>query len=127
MLIETQVLDILKACYDLANPYGKPANIVELGCIDNMELLPDSQAPGAGIPGVPQKFELNLTIAPSSQEEDARAQLNAQILNGLAGLENLSRTHLTFAEGWTAQRVTPEGRRRLKLDPAPFAILNNRR
>ena len=127
--LRLQILDILKACYDLSNPYKQPANLVELGCIDSLHLTPDDNAPGAGIPGVPQRFQLALTVLPTSQDEDARAQLSAQILNALAGLEQLSRTHLTLpAEAiWTPARITPGGRRRLKLDPAPFAILNNKR
>ncbi len=128
MLNEAQILDILKACYDLGNPYGKPANLVELGCVEALKLTLDLDAPGAGIAGVPPRFQLALTIVPSSSDDDARAQLSAQILNALAGLEQLSRTHLTLATepAWTPARITPEGRRRLKLDPAPFAILNNR-
>ncbi len=126
---ETDILELLRACYDLGNPYGKPANLVELGCVESLALTPDLDAPGAGIAGVPPRFQLALTVLPTTADEDTRAQLRAQILNALAGLEQLSRTHLMLAAEpvWTPARITPEGRRRLKLDPAPFAILNNRR
>ena len=129
MPLEATILDLLRACYDLSNPYKQPANLIELGCLESLLLTPDPEAPGAGIPGVPQRFQLTLTVLPTTQDEDARAQLSAQILNALAGLEQLSRTHLTLATepAWTPARITPEGRRRLKLDPAPFAILNNKR
>ena len=127
MLLEAAILDLLRACYDPGNPFGKPANLVELGCVDSFSLTPDADAPGAGIAGVPQRFQLALTVLPTAPDDDARAQMRAQILNALAGLEQLSRMELTFADGWSEARVTPEGRRRLRLDPAPFAILNNRR
>ena len=127
--LQSQITDILKACYDLGNPYGKPANLLELGCLESLALSPDPDAPGTGIAGVPPRFHLALTLLSTTADEDARAQLRAQVLNALAGLEQLSRTHLTLATqpAWTPARITPEGRRRLKLDPAPFAILNNRR
>ena len=129
MLTEAAILEVLRGCYDLGNPYGKPANLVELGCVDSLLLTPDHDAPGAGIPGVPPKFQLALTVLPTTADQDARAQLSAQILNALAGLEQLSRTRLVLAQEptWTQARITREGRRRLKLDPAPLAILNNRR
>ena len=125
--LEAQILETLKACYDPGNPFAQPANIVELGSIEALTLTLDKEAPGAGIPGVPPRFRLALTMLPTSENEDARAQLQAQVLNGLAGLEQLSHTDLRYEEGWTEARVTPQGRKRLKLDPAPFAILNNRR
>jgi metal-sulfur cluster biosynthetic enzyme len=127
MLTEATILDLLKACYDLGNPFGKPANLVELGCVNELVLTPDRDAPGAGITGVPPRFQLRLTIAPTTADEDARAQLRAQVVNALAGVEQLSRTTLVLAEGWTPARITAEGRQRLKPDAAPFAILNNRR
>lgn len=124
MLTPADITEALRACFDLANPFGKPVNIVDLGCIEHIILVPDPEAPGAGIAGVPQRQRLRLTLLPASQDEDARAQLAAQIENRLAGLEGLSQTSICLLETpWTPSRLTPEARR--SLMPA-FPILNNR-
>lgn len=124
MLTEADITDALRACYDLANPFGKPVNIVDLGCIEHIALTPDLDAPGTGIPGVPARQRLDLTLLLTSPDEDVRALLTAQIQNRLAGLERLSRTTIKLLDGpWTPARLTPEARRRLM---PPFLILNNR-
>jgi len=125
MLSEADILDALRACYTRANPYARPIDIVDLGLIESISLSPDPDAPGTGIPGVPQKIRLTLTLIPPSPDEDAQAQLHAQIANRLAGLPNLSHTQIRFIETpiWTAARIAPEARRVLQLD---FPILNNR-
>ena len=127
MLTEHEILEALRGCYDSGNPFGKPINLVDLGSVESLTLTPDPDAPGAGIPGVPPRLQLALTLLPTSADEDARAQLAAQVSNALAGLEQLSRTTLTFADTWTPTRIRPATRVRLKLDPPHFAILNNRR
>lgn len=124
-MLEQAILEALTACHDPGNPYGKPANLVELGCLEALTLTLDREAPGAGIPGVPDRYHLALTLLPTTADEDAAAQLRAQVLNALAGLEQLSHTDLQLASGWTEARLTPAAAARLK--PAPFAILNNRR
>ena len=55
MLSEQDIREALRACYDTHNPYGQPVNIVDLGLVEVIELSPDLDAPGAGIPGVPQR------------------------------------------------------------------------
>jgi metal-sulfur cluster biosynthetic enzyme len=128
MLTEPDIREALRACYDAGNPYKKPVNIVDLGCIERISLALDLEAPGAGIPGVPPRQRLTLEIIPTSDDEDANVQLSAQIQNCLAGLPELSRTSLTLLdEPWTPDRLSADARRRLKLDPTPFPILNNRR
>ena len=70
---------------------------------------------------------LSLTLISSTPDEDAQAQLSAQIANRLAGLPELSRTTVRFAAepAWTPARISREGRLLLKLDAAHFPILNN--
>lgn len=124
MLTQADITDALRACYDLANPFGKPVNLVDLGCIEHIALTPDLDAPGTGIPGVPPRQRLALTLVLTSPDEDTRAQLTAQIYNRLAGIERLSRSTIQVLDDpWTPARMTPEVRHRLM---PPFPILNNR-
>jgi metal-sulfur cluster biosynthetic enzyme len=127
MLTEADIYDAIRACYDASHPYQRPVNIVDLGLIESITLAVDPEAPGANIPGVPTKYSLSLTLIPASPDEDAQTLLHAQIANRLAGLPELSRTTIHFADTpvWTPGRITPEGRRLLKLDAPVFAILNN--
>lgn len=128
MLTPQNILDALRACFDSRNPVGRPLNLVDLGLIEGIDLRVDKDAPGAGIAGVPQRQRLALTLVTPSENEDSNAILRAQVMNCLAGLPQLSHTTLRLSTSatWSPERITPEGRRQLKLDPAPFAILNNR-
>jgi metal-sulfur cluster biosynthetic enzyme len=124
MLTEADILEALRACYAPAPPSGS-LNIVELGLVEAIALAPDMDAPGAGIPGVPPKQFLRLTLVRPAGDEDVQIQLHAQVVNRLAGLPELSRVVVGFHSDavWTSDRVTPAGRRVLALD---FPILNNR-
>ncbi len=126
MLTEPDIRDALRACY--TSYLSRPVNIMDLGLLESIVLTPDPEAPGAGIPGVPQKSRLALTILDNTADQDARTQLSAQIANRLAGLAELSRTTIHFAETptWTPARITAQGRVLLQLDAARFPILNNR-
>jgi metal-sulfur cluster biosynthetic enzyme len=128
MLTEDDIREALRACYAPGLRFERPLNIVDLGLIESIALRLDHEAPGAGIPGVPARQALTLILIATSAEEDARIQLHAQIANRLAGLEQISRTTILFAASpaWTAERISPEGRRILRLDPPTFPILNNR-
>jgi metal-sulfur cluster biosynthetic enzyme len=125
MLTNADIREALRACYDASHVYRKPVNIVDLGLVEEITLAADPEAPGAGIPGVPPRQVLSLTLLAPSQDEDAQAQLRAQILNRLAGIPELWRADVHFAAEptWTPARISPEGRRLLTLD---FPILNNR-
>ena len=124
MLTQEDITDALRACFVLANPFGKPVNVVDLGCIERLSLTPAPDAPGSGIPGVPSRQRLHLTLLLPSPDEDARAQLTAQIQNRLAGLQGLSRTTIQILDApWNPARMSPEARHRLM---PPFPILNNR-
>ncbi len=124
MLTESDIRKALRACY-ASTPDKRTLNIVDLGLIEFISLAIDHEAPGAGIPGVPLKHRLLLTLIAPNENEDTQTQLSAQIANRLAGLPELSSTHISFATTpqWSASRITPEGRRLLQLD---FPILNNR-
>ena len=120
MLTESQILTALRDCYDPEIP----CNIVDLGLILSITITRDNEAPGIGIPGVPQKHILAITLTPTNPTEAAEAQLTAQIANRLAGLETVSQTTITIlpTPPWTPQQITPTGRRILGLDGNPNLI-----
>jgi metal-sulfur cluster biosynthetic enzyme len=124
MLTESDILLALRDCYDPV----LPCNIVELGLIRSIAITPDLEAPGANIPGVPQKHIVEIKIIPTQTEEAANAQLlaqlQAQIINRLAGIEAISHTTVTLLQepAWTPQRITPAGRKILGLDGHPHLV-----
>ena len=128
MLKEEDIREALKACFDASHPARRPLNIVDLGLVERIDLTLDQDAPGAGIPGVPPRQRLVLTLLAPSPEEDARTILAAQVENRLAGLPELWHTsvHVVDQPVWTSARITPEGRRLLGLHDPALPILNNR-
>jgi metal-sulfur cluster biosynthetic enzyme len=120
MLTETDVLTALRDCYDPV----LPCNIVDLGLIRSITIAPDLEAPGASIPGVPQKHTVKIEITPTQTSEASEAQLTAQIANRLAGLEAVSRTEVVLLHepAWSPLNITPSGRKTLGLDGNPNLI-----
>jgi metal-sulfur cluster biosynthetic enzyme len=120
MLTETDILAALRDCYDPT----LPCNIVDLGLVHSLTITPDLEAPGTNIPGVSQKHKIQIEITPTQNNEVATAQLQAQIVNRLAGFEAVSRTNVTILDNpiWTPLNITPTGRRTLGLDGNPHLI-----
>jgi metal-sulfur cluster biosynthetic enzyme len=120
MLTESEIIAALRDCYDPE----LPCNIVDLGLVRAIAITSDPEAPGAGIPGVPQKHRVHIDLILTHPSEDAEAQLRAQIANRLAGLETVSQTTITIqAEpAWSPANITPAGRRILGLDGNPSLI-----
>lgn len=120
MLNESDILTALRDCYDPA----LPCNIVDLGLIRSIQVSLDPDAPGAGIPGVPQKHRIRIGLALTNPTEEAEAQLTAQIQNRLAGLEEAGETQVSFVHQppWDPQQITPAGRRILGLDGNPNLV-----
>jgi metal-sulfur cluster biosynthetic enzyme len=120
MLTETDILTALRDCFDPA----LPCNIVDLGLVRSIDVTPDHAAPGAGIPGVPQKHRIAIALALTSPTDDATAQLAAQVANRIAGLEEAGDTQVTIVNepAWTPREITPAGRRTLGLDGNPSLV-----
>jgi metal-sulfur cluster biosynthetic enzyme len=120
MLTEADIRTALRDCYDPE----LPLNIVDLGLIQSITITPDHEAPGANIPGVPQKHTVHIDLIPTHPTEAAEAHLRAQIINRLAGLETISLTTITILSTptWTPQNITPAGRRILGLDNNPSLV-----
>ncbi|NYF81178.1 metal-sulfur cluster assembly factor [Granulicella arctica] len=119
-MTEAEIRAALRDCYDPEIP----CNIVDLGLLQSIAIQPDLEAPGAGIPGVPQKHCVAITLIPTSPTEAAEAQLTAQIVNRLAGLETVSKATVTILHTppWTPQNITPSGRKILGLDGNPALV-----
>ena len=120
MLTEADIFTALRDCYDPA----LPCNIVDLGLVRAVSVAIDPEAPGAGIPGVPQKHRIRVELALSSPTNEAAAQVTAQIRNRLAGLEEAGDTDIALVTepAWTPQQITPAGRRTLGLDGNPSLV-----
>lgn len=127
MHTEDNIREALRACFH-SLPFNTPIDIVALGLVETISLACDPDAPGSGIPGVPPRQSLDLTLLAPTQDEDANAILLAQTRNRLAGLPDLSRIHIHLAvsPAWSVARVEAEARQHLKLDPPTFLILNHR-
>jgi hypothetical protein len=98
-MTEADLIDLLRDCY---TSLGR--NVVEANLIKSATLALDTEAPGAGIPGVPPRYRATITLLAPTSDEAATAQLAAQIENRLLGTPSIS-------------AVT------LKLLPALFSIL----
>lgn len=120
MLTEAEIFTALRDCYDPA----LPCNIVDLGLIRAVKITVDSDAPGAGIPGVPSKHIVHIDLVLTNPEENAEAQLCAQVANRLAGMETVGHTIVTVLEApaWSPSDITPAGRRILGLDGNPNLV-----
>ncbi len=118
------ILNALRDCFDPEIPL----NIVELGMVESVEFALDPEAPGSGIPGVPNRYTIAVRLFSGARDEALDAQLRATIHNRLAGFFAFSRITVTTAatSPWTPARITPAGRRILGLDQPRFPILNNR-
>lgn len=120
MLTENDILTALRDCFDPA----LPCNIVDLGLVRSISVAPDPDAPGAGIPGVPQKHRVAVALAVTSPSDEAIAQITAQVANRLAGLEEAGETKVSIVSepAWTPREITPAGRRTLGLDGNPSLV-----
>jgi metal-sulfur cluster biosynthetic enzyme len=120
MLTEADILAALRDCYDPS----LPCNIVDLGLVRAVAVTRDLEAPGTGIPNVPQKHLVHIELTPAQNDEAAIAQLSAQISNRLAGLETVGRTTVILLDSpaWSPLDITPAGRRTLGLDGNPHLV-----
>jgi metal-sulfur cluster biosynthetic enzyme len=120
MLTEAEIITALRDCYDPE----LPCNIVDLGLVRSITITPDIDAPGSGIPGVPQKHHIHIDLILTNPSEAAEAQARAQIANRLAGFETVSQTTIAIlaTPAWTPGNITPAGRRILGLDGNPQLI-----
>jgi metal-sulfur cluster biosynthetic enzyme len=110
-LTEAEILAALRDCYD---PEVQ-LNIVDLGLVYSVNVVPDPEAPGAGIPGVPPRHRVRIQLVIGQIADPEDTSLIAQIKNRLAAFETISDTEVFLLRepAWTPDRISPEGRARL--------------
>lgn len=89
---EADLLQALRECYIPAIR----RDVVSAGLVRSATLQQDLDAPGSGIPGVPQRSIARVTLTAPSSEDAVNAQLQAAVENRLLGLESISRLELTL-------------------------------
>jgi metal-sulfur cluster biosynthetic enzyme len=111
---ESTIREALRDCYDPE----VPCNIVDLGLVYQVDVAPDPDAPGAGIPGVPQKHRVHIDLTLTSKGCPAHTQIISQIENRLFAFPTISKTDvsLVWQPMWTPQRISPEGRKLLGIE-----------
>ena len=116
-MTEDQIRSALRDCYDPE----VPCNIVDLGLVYSVAVAPDPDAPGAGIPGVPQRNKIHIGLTLTSKGCPAHTQIIAQIEGRLSAFETISRTtvELVWQPAWTPARISAEGRKLLGFDSGP--------
>jgi metal-sulfur cluster biosynthetic enzyme len=110
-LTEDGILAALRDCYEPEILL----NIVDLGLVQSIAIAPDPEAPGSGIPGVPPRHRVTVSIILTDANATEDSPLPALIENRLAAFETISRTEVDVHSqpAWTPQRISPEGRIRL--------------
>ena len=71
-------------------------DVVAAGLLRSATLELDHDAPGAGIPGVPERWIARVTLTAPGSEELVNAQTRAAVENRLLGLEAISRAEITL-------------------------------
>lgn len=84
------LLHLLRDCYT------HNRNIVDAGLIQYATLTPDTDAPGASIPGLPPRHLARITLHAPTSDDTANLQLVAQIENRLLGIPSISRVEVTL-------------------------------
>jgi metal-sulfur cluster biosynthetic enzyme len=110
-LTEADALTALRDCYH--PELGE--NLVDLGAVETITLAPDPTAPGAGIPGVPQRQRLRIDLVPlPTANEVTNSQIAAIVRNRLTAFETISSTEVVLLDEprWTPDRIAPEARTR---------------
>ena len=108
MLRADDIREALHVCFDPE----LPVNIVDLGLLHTIELAPDAEAPGTT-----PRFRVAVTLLRRTTDDQREAMLQGQVANRLAGIYDISHGVVRFTDdpGWTADRISDEGRQQLGL------------
>ena len=87
--------DLRRALGDCFIP-GQRRSLITAGLLRTATLSPDLEAPGRGIPGVPDRFIARITLTEPSADEAVNAQTRAIVENRLLGLPAISRAEVTL-------------------------------
>lgn len=92
MFTEADLLEALRDCFVPA----LRRDVVTAGLVRSATLKLDTEAPGAGIPGVPLRYIARVTLTAPGGEDVVNAQTRAAVENRLLGLESISRAEITL-------------------------------
>lgn len=108
--------DVLTALRDVYDP-ELPVNIVDLGLVYRVDVAVDTDAPGAGIPGVPPRHRVDIDVTMTSQGCPAHELIIEKVKNRLAGVREISatRVNLVWEPAWGPQRISAEARKQLGI------------
>ncbi len=87
--------DLLSALADCFIP-GQRRSVVSAALVRSANLVPDDEAPGMGIPGVPARYVARVQLTAFGTDDALNAQLKAIVENRLLGLEPISRAIVTL-------------------------------
>jgi metal-sulfur cluster biosynthetic enzyme len=109
--------DVRAALRDVYDP-ELPVNIVDLGLVYRVEVARDLDAPGAGIPGVPPRYRVDIDVTLTSQSCPAHELILEKIRNRLAGMQAISTASvkLVWEPAWGPQRISVEARKQLGIE-----------
>ncbi len=71
-------------------------DVVAAGLVRSVTVEPDRDAPGRGIPGVPDRFIASIVLTAPGADDAVNAQLRAAVENRLLGLPAVSRVNVTL-------------------------------
>ena len=102
--------DVWEALAEVPDPEIPTVSVVDLGLVHAVELDPG---------------RLRVELLPTFVGCPALELIRASVAERLAGMAPRVEVEMTFAVPWTSERITPEGRRRLRdsgfAPPAPAA------
>jgi metal-sulfur cluster biosynthetic enzyme len=92
MFTQEDLLRALGECYVPA----LRRDVVAGGLVRSATLEPDAHAPGAGIPGVPERYIARIKLTAPGGEDAVNARTQAAVENRLLGLPAISRVEVTM-------------------------------
>ena len=104
-LTKEEVLSALRSCVDPEIP----VNIVDLGLIYHIDLVPSSDGNG----GTAVSIRMTLTSAGCPMSQSISNDVHRKLL-ALPGVSH-ARVEIVWEPQWSPERITPEGRRELQL------------
>jgi metal-sulfur cluster biosynthetic enzyme len=91
-MTDNDLIALLRDCHDTV----QRRNIVDAGLVRAATVTLDTEAPGAGIKGVPPRYIATIMLLAPGSDDTANAQLVAQIENRLLGVQAISRVTVTL-------------------------------
>ena len=91
MFTDSHLMQALTECFIPA----LRRDVVAAGLVRSAGVVLDRDVPGAGIPGVPNRYVASVTLITPGVDEAVNAQVRAAVENRLLGLPEISRVDLT--------------------------------